>query len=559
MKKTFTINISGIIFHIDEDAYSKLNSYLGSIKNHFTNLDGREEIISDIESRIAEILQTKLSDSKQVIVIKDINDVIAIMGQPSDFSDDDEEPLKSRTNYSHQQTGYKRLYRDPENKMIGGVAGGIGAYLHIDPLWIRILFIIALFTTIGGFIYIILWIVVPEAMTTSERLEMRGEKVNISNIEKSIKDEFDNLKGTINDLTQQAKETYKKKSDIPKTVFEDILELFVNIAKAFFKGIVILLGIVIMVTGLSLVLAFVAAFFGRGIWFFDGPDMVVLPAFQLMDLFLSSSGNIGLLKVGLFFLIGIPLIMLMYAGIRMIFGFERVRHLGLTAFVLWLIGLALTLSFSYRIFHNFRYEAEDKYEYAIEQPNTNEIFLETKNSDKVLNYKYDELIEIDDLEIAVTHDGYYINKARLDIRKSNNDKISLTKHATARGRSGFAAKERAELTVYNFAQEGNRFIFDEFYMIPKEVLWADQEITLELRVPVGTKIKLDKNMYNILRRNSGYYYYSWSDQDYVMTEDGLEKSRDLKDRKSDSIQKGYSGINSVYLNYMGLSFNSFIK
>ncbi len=557
MKKTFTINISGIIFHIDEDAYSKLNAYLSSIKSHFNNLEGKEEIISDIESRIAEILQSKLNDAKQVIVLADINEVIGIMGQPSDFSDEEEEPVKQ--SYSYQQTGYKRLYRDPENKMIGGVASGIGAYLHVDPLWIRILFIISLFTTLGAFIYIILWIVVPEALTTSERLEMKGEKVNISNIEKSIKDEFDHLKGKINDLTQQARETVKKKSDIPKTIFEDILELFINIAKAFFKGFVILLGIVIMVTGLSLILAFVAAFFGRGLFIFDGPEMGVLPAFQLMDLFLSSSGNIGLLKVGLFFLIGIPLIMLMYAGIRMIFGFDRIRHLGSTAFVLWLIGLALTISFSYKMFHNFRYEVEDKEEYAIEQPDGNEIFLSTSDSYDNSYYAFDDFIELDDLEIAIAKDGYYINQARLEIRKSNTNRVSLIKHSTARGRSGFDAKERAEQTEYHFKQVGNRFIFDDFYKIPRDVIWADQEIWLELRVPEGMKIQMDDNMYHLLKNRSRYYYYSWSDRDYIMTEDGLERLNKAKEKKKDSIQKGYSGLNSISNNFIGWSFNFFLK
>lgn len=557
MKKTFTINISGIIFHIDEDAYSKLNSYLSSIKIHFNNLDGREEVISDIESRIAEILQSKLNDAKQVIVLDDINEVIAIMGQPSDFADEEDEPAKKA--YSYEQAGYKRLYRDPENKMIGGVASGIGAYLHIDPLWVRILFILSLFTTLGAFIYIILWIVVPEAITTSERLEMKGEKVNISNIEKSIKDEFDHLKGKINDLTEQAKETVKKKSDVPKTIFEDILELFINIAKAFFKGFVILLGIIIMVTALSLVLAFVAAFFGRGVWFFNGPEMGVLPVFQIMDLFLSSSGNIGLLKVGLFFLIGIPLIMLMYAGIRMIFGFERIRHLGLTAFVLWLIGLALTISFSYKMFHNFRYEVEDKEEYAIVQPIGDEIFLTSKDSYDKSFYNYEDFIEIDDLEIAVSQDGYYINQARLEIRKSNTNRISLIKHSTARGRSGFDAKERAEQTEYHFEQNGNHFIFDDYYKIPRGTVWADQEIWLELLVPEGMKIRMDDNMYHLLKNRSRYYYYSWSDRDYIMTEDGLEKLKQVKDSMKDSIQKGYSGLNTITNNISGWTFNFFLK
>ena len=175
MKKTFTINISGIIFHIDDDAYNKLNSYIANIKRHFNNFEGKEEVIADIESRIAEILQTKLSDTKEVIVVADVDEVISTMGEPAEFTEDESEENQYYTTYS---ASYKRLYRDAENKIIGGVASGIGAYLHVDPVWIRLLFILLVFTSLGVPIYIILWIAVPEALSPSERLQMKGEKAS---------------------------------------------------------------------------------------------------------------------------------------------------------------------------------------------------------------------------------------------------------------------------------------------------------------------------------------------------------------------------------------------
>ena len=215
MKKTFTINISGIIFHIDEDAYDKLNRYLESIKSHFKKSESKDEIIADIESRIAEILQERMSDTKQVVNIKDVDHVTEMMGQPSDFAEADEpvhedKESKERTYYSRTN---KRLYRDPENKMIGGVCGGLGAYFNTDPLWFRLLFVaLIIFSGAGLLIYIILWVVVPEAFTTAERLEMRGEAVNVSNIEKSIREEFDRFKDKLQDLSDEAKKTFKKKA-----------------------------------------------------------------------------------------------------------------------------------------------------------------------------------------------------------------------------------------------------------------------------------------------------------------------------------------------------------
>ncbi len=558
MKKTFTINISGIIFHIDDDAYSKLSSYLSSIKRHFNNLNGKEEVIADIENRIAEILQAKLTDTKQVIGIEDIDEVILIMGQPSEFADEEEDSSEP----SRARHAYKRLYRDSENKMIGGVASGIAAYLHTDPLWIRILFIISLFTTLGIFIYVILWIALPEALTTTERLEMKGEKVNISNIEKSLKDEFDNLKGKINDLTKQAKETVKKKSDIPKTFFEDILELFINIVKVFFKGLVILLGIIILLTGLGLVLGFIGLFFNHGFFFFDDAHVGIFPAYRLIDIFLSSSGNIGLLKVGLFFFIGIPVIMLIYAGIRLIFGFEKIRHLGLTMFILWIMGLIFTLTFSFRIFQNLKYEVDDKQEYAIEQPSTNEIYLDTQDLNRNSYSNYEDYITIDDFEMVITHEGYLINQVRMEITESYNDQLMLIKHSSARGRTGFDAKMRAEKTIYEFEQDDNKLFFNDYYMISNDVDWADQQLWLELKVPVGTIIHLSDDMYRMLKHRSRYYYYSWSDRIYMMTEDGLEKIEEIDKteeieevpEKNDSVTKGYSNLNFTILIYSEYPF-----
>jgi phage shock protein PspC (stress-responsive transcriptional regulator) len=204
MKKTFSINISGIIFHIDEDAYQKLNAYLEKLKSHFRNTEGRDDIINDIESRIAEILQERLTDKKEVVSLKDVNEVIKIMGQPSDFAEESEDDT-SQVNENYYTPG-KRLFRNPDNKIIGGVSSGIATYLNIDALWIRLLFIITLFAGgTGVFVYIILWVAMPEASTTADRLQMKGEAVNIDNIEKSIRKEFDGMKTRVNDFSDKAK------------------------------------------------------------------------------------------------------------------------------------------------------------------------------------------------------------------------------------------------------------------------------------------------------------------------------------------------------------------
>jgi phage shock protein PspC (stress-responsive transcriptional regulator) len=208
MKKTLNINIKGIIFHLDEDAYAKLNNYLEEIKTHFKNKKGHEEIINDIENRIVELFQQKLNDKKQVIVMEDVDEVINIMGHPADFDEDSEEDPAS----SLIQKNKKRLFRNIDDRMLGGVCSGLGAYFNIDTTLVRIIFLLALFLAGGSLlVYVVLWIVIPPARTVSEKLEMQGDPVTISNMEKAFKEEMSEIKDKLDDLTEQAKQSFQKK------------------------------------------------------------------------------------------------------------------------------------------------------------------------------------------------------------------------------------------------------------------------------------------------------------------------------------------------------------
>jgi phage shock protein PspC (stress-responsive transcriptional regulator) len=193
MKKTLTINLGGQVFNIDEDAYYRLNEYLEKIKGHFSGEKEVDDIMNDIELRIAELLGDKINPGKQVIIIRDIEEIIKIMGEPHDFGDFENEEKKK----TYHRSSARRIYRDPDNRVLGGVCGGLGAYMGVDPIILRIIFIVAFFGFgIGFFIYLILWIIIPEAKTTAQKIEMRGDPVNVSNIGNFVKDEFDNIKNS---------------------------------------------------------------------------------------------------------------------------------------------------------------------------------------------------------------------------------------------------------------------------------------------------------------------------------------------------------------------------
>jgi phage shock protein PspC (stress-responsive transcriptional regulator) len=195
MKKTYSVNLGNRIFSIDDDAYIKLKEYLDRIESYFSDEKEREDIINDIELRISELFTERIGLNKQVITLRDVDEVIVIMGDPKEISGTGEKAGENQSHDSYQRrTGPRRIYRDPDDRMIGGVCGGLAAYLGLDPVIVRILFILFLIFGIGLLVYIILWIVVPEAKTTAQKLEMRGDTVNVSNIGNFVKEEFDSVK-----------------------------------------------------------------------------------------------------------------------------------------------------------------------------------------------------------------------------------------------------------------------------------------------------------------------------------------------------------------------------
>lgn len=169
MKKAIQINLAGAVFHIDENAYELLREYLNSVERKFSRDPGGAEVIQDLESRMAELFTEKLKPHREVISLQDVREVLEVLGGPSDMGG-------SERNYRgdhHSYRRYRRMYRDDEDKTIGGVCSGLAYYFNIDPLLLRVLFVIGLFIGFGFLLYLILWIALPLAQTPEQREEMR--------------------------------------------------------------------------------------------------------------------------------------------------------------------------------------------------------------------------------------------------------------------------------------------------------------------------------------------------------------------------------------------------
>jgi len=196
MNKTENINIGGHPFIIDAPAYKELETYLSSLKQHFSGHQGCEDIMEDIELRISELFVMQIKDRK-VIEMKDLDAIKTIMGTAKDLGMEENNTMDNTTT---SQKLNKRFFRDNESKMIGGVASGLAAYFGIEIIWMRIIFILLAMSGISPLIYIIMWVLVPSAKTRSEKMEMQGEPVNIKNIAKDVEEELKDLKTKIEDL-----------------------------------------------------------------------------------------------------------------------------------------------------------------------------------------------------------------------------------------------------------------------------------------------------------------------------------------------------------------------
>lgn len=237
MKKTLTINLSGIVYHIDEDAYQLLDKYLKDIKSHLRHTEDVQEVLNDIENRISELFSEKVNQGTQVITIEYVETVIQRMGEPETYAEGEteEEPNEQQQREPEpQQRHRKRLYRDPDNQMLGGVAAGIAAYIDCDPTWVRLAFVALTFCYGVTFpIYIICWFIMPKAETAAEKLEMQGKEVTLENIGKTVTETFNQVSDNVSSFVQSPK---------TRTAFQRAGDTIATLASVCVKFLALLVG-----------------------------------------------------------------------------------------------------------------------------------------------------------------------------------------------------------------------------------------------------------------------------------------------------------------------------
>lgn len=485
MNKTVNINLANTLFHIDEDAYNKMRKYLESVKRSFANTPGSDEILADIEARIAELFYEKLENERQVITHKEVDAVIAIMGQPEDYMvDEDIFEDEPRSKHERETTRVKKLYRDTEHKYVAGVSSGLAHYLGIDPLWVRILWVFLTIGSGGGFIllYGLLWILIPEARTTSQKLDMRGETVNISNIERKVKEGFDDVADRVKSVDyEKVGDTVKKGG---KTFFDTIGDIIMFLFKVFGKFI----GILLIIIGASTLIGLFIGLMTVGIM-----DMVHVPGVDFYNVINSSNLPIWLVSLLAFFAVGIPFFFLLYLGLKILV--NNLKSIGNIAkfslLGLWLLSVILLVVFGIR-------EAAS-HAYTGSTTSVSEIYFDNPVDTLNINmatYDYDRDNQMHMGNMIITHDenGDKIlvsEDVRFRIQKSSAPVFQLKIRKEANGPSFARAKTTAEQIDYNYSVEGNTITFNDYLSTTGKSKFNDQEVKADLFIPVGTFLRYD--------------------------------------------------------------------
>ena len=503
MNKTVTINLGGIVFHIDEDAYQKLSRYFDAIKRSLNNSSGQDEIIKDIEMRISELLSEKLVSDKHVIGLKEIDEVIAVMGQPEDYIIEDES--KNESAYQAYKKS-KKLYRDKDKGMIGGVAAGLSHYLGIDVVWIRVLLLLFFFGFGTGILaYIILWIATPEAITTTEKLEMTGEPVTISSIEKKVREEFDSVSEKFKNVD------YDKYGNQIKTGAERFGNTLSEIITTIFKVFAKFLGVILIISGFTVLFFLFVGIFTLGTGFFiEFPWQEFVNAGNFTDYPIWAFGLL------MFFAVGVPFFFMTLLGFRLLS--PNMKSIGsiakYTLLALWIIAIAILISIGIQQASEVAYEGKTVQKETLNLTPTDTLQIKfryneyyTKDIDDNDNFRF--------VQDAGNNQLIYSNNISFEILKTDEKLAFIQIERTARGKSFQEAKKRAEKIQFGYKLEGNQLILDNYLLSSVAEKFRDQEVIIYIYLPEATVFKVDESAQHYDESDNDFFNLHYSDDNYI--------------------------------------------
>ena len=519
MDKTININLGGILFQIDEDAFRILRDYLQAINNRFSNSQGGHETIEDIESRIAEIFQSQKGIAG-VISKENVESMIAIIGKPEDF--DPGETEFGAPVYINQK---RKMYRNTDDTIIGGVCSGIAAYLDSDPVLFRILFVLAAaFFGTGFLIYLGLWIALPAARTESQKRAMYG---NDNHSNRSLTRNTDSAQIT-------GPTGYNRTSRIGNAINE-VFRALGKVCYIILRIFLFMFGVSFVLMGFLFILCYILIFIFKfpGVFSMDSSGVSLIYVFDFLKYIVNPATVPWIIILSSIAFI-LPMLALIYWGVKMIFWFSaRDGVVSLVALVIWVMSIAVLSIIGFNEGISFAETGKTTIETVLpKSPDT--LYVATDH--KIADLKYDK-------QITLPHEEYSVflndDKKELYIRPylsvdRSEDKISrieVRKRAT--GRTDPEATAKAEALIYNYKFISDSLKIDEYFTIPAGRKWSADEIGIHLYIPLGTVLKFDEQSRIMVHShfrdgNEDYLQSNWESGtgNWVMTEDGLEPLRD---------------------------------
>lgn len=536
MNQVFNINLGGYPFTIDHDAYQHLKDYLGAIEAHFSKMEGFEDITTDIEVRMAELFRERLQ-SRQIVSLKDVQAAIHVMGTPEDFGAEssysstasaEEEPVaqgagRGAASDFRSKLG-RRLYRNGEDRKVGGVAAGVSAYFGIeDPIWVRLGFVLTVF--VGGFgvpLYLIMWAILPEAKTAKQKLEMRGEKIDVNSIAKTIEEEVEYIKERITELGDEfkagAQRTKKKTvnddaaadhwpaahgSRLGDTAAHWALRLE-RLMRGLLRPIGYAIGGLLMLIVLVLWVALIA---------------VVVTSFSVTH-FMAEGALAPLFLGSLVLVVGVPLLGVAMSVIRLFFGGRIKRVWSILFIVLFGVGVAGVTGTASRVAPDFKVEEMDIETLSFTPVADDPVSFTSSTFDRSgLGW-----VSLDELHLGPDALHYHPVHLRIE-RADSSDRLAVTVARSARGRDEATAKARAATVPYEIKQTMIGLRLPDFVALT-EGQWRDQRVHLTIHIPEGQSFTFDP---------------AFSERIYLELEtaDGLARGRDLL---GESLQMMANGV-----------------
>jgi phage shock protein PspC (stress-responsive transcriptional regulator) len=512
MKKTININLGGLVFKIDDDAYDRLNLYIETLKNKFHNIEERNEIIQDIEYRFAELFSEDLNKTQEVVTIKMVSNAVSTMGAPEEIEEDEDLNISENhfqeTNSNNSKVA-KKLFRDPDNRVFAGVISGVSKYLGLsDPVWLRIAMVL-LFISVVGFpiilIYALMWIVTPYAKTASEKLQMSGDSINLENIENQVKKNINS-------------EAIKRNTALISDKVSEIAPILLK------------------VIGLGLILFFCFQLITATVALFGGGLLLSNFNSDYLNLLFDANSSYYLGLISLYALIATPLILAIYLAIK-IFTKGKVNWIlsFLIALFLMIIAFIGIGTSAYSVTKGFKAEAEQTNFVALENPTMNELNIEfpyEKFKDNLnMNIQFgddnDNDFDIDGFKVFPGKKEVHINAVSLEIVPNRTDTLfKLSKTVSSRGRSQEDAEEK--LTHINNAFE---YLMENTIAIPRKIIltdetkWRMQLIDYTLEMPIGKRVYFGEHAKKVIENvsfNGDYSRKYLANNTWEMTKQGLK-------------------------------------